>query len=383
MANQFLTAKRIAQEALPILSDNLVFPMLVWNDYSETFAKQGDTVQVKRPSVFTAQDFPVGGSITTQDLNQFPVNVTMDQIADVSVEITAREMALDFDNFNDEVLEPAVVSIAEKVNSDGLLLAQDIPFNSGVSGTTPATLAPIADAMRILDVNKTPIPTRSMVWDPFANAELLQLDTLVEMDKSGTNAALRQSAMGNVYNFRNFMSQGIATHTAGAYTALADVTAAITAASNTVNSEGFTVSSAVLTSAAGTSTAVLLKGDLLTIDGVQKVVTVDTAAAIAGVVTALVFPAETADVVAGVVVFADVSAGAHVMNVGFHQKAFAYVTRPLAPAAGVDSFTASFAGLSIRVAIGYDMTTKKQTMSLDTLYGYQTMYHELAVQVLG
>ena len=75
--------------------------------------KQGDEIQVKRPSVFTANAFPAGGSITVQDLNQCPVFVTMDEIADVSVEITAREMALDFDGFNEEVLDPAVVAIAE------------------------------------------------------------------------------------------------------------------------------------------------------------------------------------------------------------------------------------------------------------------------------
>jgi len=74
MANAFLTAKRIAQEALPILSDNLVAPMLFWKDYSDTFAKQGDIIQVKRPTIFTAEAFAAGGSIVIQELTQFPRN---------------------------------------------------------------------------------------------------------------------------------------------------------------------------------------------------------------------------------------------------------------------------------------------------------------------
>ena len=364
MANAFLTANRIAREALPILSDNLVAPNLMYKDYSETYQKQGDTIQVKRPNIFTAEDFAPGASITIQDLNQFPVYVTLDQIADVSVEITAREMAMNFESFNDEILEPAVVAIAEKINTVGLALANDVPYWVGVAGTTPATLGPIADAMRTLDVNKVPQSLRRAIWDPYANAELLQLDTLVEQDKAGTNAALRMAAMGNVYQFGNYMSQGVQTHTAGAYSALADVTAAITAANKAVDTAtGYTYSSAVLTSAAGTSTAVLKNGDLLTIGGNQKVVIEDTAAAIAGVVTAKVYPAEAADVVGGAVVFADVTAGAHVSNLGFHKKAFAYVTRPLTPGRGVESYTANAGDLSIRVAFGYDLTTKKQTIS--------------------
>lgn len=384
MANAFLTADLIAREALPILSDNLVAPNLMYKDFANTFQKQGDTIQVKRPNVFTAADFAVGGSISIQDLNQFPVYVHLDQVADVSVQITAREMALNFGAFNDEILTPAVVAIAEKINNTGLGLGDDIPYNVGTSGTTPASLAPIADSMVVLDTNKVPQNTRRIIWDPYANGELLQLDALVGADKSGSTAALRMSAMGRVFNFDNYMSQGVQTHTAGAYTALADVTAAVTAANNAVDATtGFTYSSAVLTSAAGTSTAVLKKGDLLTIAGNQRVVIEDTAAAVAGVVTAKTYPAESADVAGGAVVFKDVTAGAHVMNLAFHEKAFAFVTRPLSPARGVESYTANAGGLSIRVTFGYDMTTKKQTMSIDTLYGYATLYPELACQIVG
>ena len=383
MANQHLTAKRIAREALPILMSNLVAPLLMYKDYSDTFAKQGDTIQVERPNIFTAQDFDLGDSITIQDLNQFPVLVKLDQIADVSVEVTTRELAMNMEGFVPKVLDPAVVAIAEKVNTVGLNMAYDIPYTSGVSGTTPATLEPIANAMRALNINKAPQATRRAIWDPYAEAKLLQLDTLVEQDKAGTSQALRESAMGRVYKFDNYMSQGVSTHTAGAYSALADGTAAITAASNAIGDNGYTHSLAVLTSAAGTSTAVLKKGDLLTIGGLEKVVIEDTVAAIAGVVTAKVYPASAIDVAGAAVVFADVTAGAHVSNLAFHEKAFAFVTRPLPPMEGIESYTMSAFGLSIRVSIGTNITTKKTTMSVDTLYDYTTLYPELAVQVLG
>ncbi len=302
----------------------------------------------------------------------------------MSVELSSRELAMNFDDFNSTILNPAIVAIAEKINTTGLGLAKGVPYWTGTAGTTPATLAPIANAMRILDTNKAPQDTRRAIWDEYANASLLQLDTLVEQDKAGTTAALRMSAMGNVYKFSNFMSQGVETLTAGGFTALTDVTAAITAANNAVDSDtGFTYSSAVLTSAAGSSTAKLLEGDLLTIDGKQKVVIEDTASASSGVVTAKVYPAEAANVTGGAVVFADVTAGAHTSNLAFHEKAFAFVSRPLAPMAGFDSYSVSAGDLNLRVTLGSSITTKKTVMSIDTLYGYAVLYPELACQILG
>ena len=209
MSNQFLTAKRIAQEALPILADHLVFPNLIYRDHSDDFAKQGDTIQVRRPNVFDAKSFTDGNEIALQDLNQFPVYVKMDQIADVSVQVSSAEMALSFDDFQRTILEPAILALAEKINEDGLRLAEQVPYWVGTAGQTPSELAPIAEAMRTMDVNKAPQSKRRAVWDPYANVNLLQLNALVDAGQSGSTATLRQSAMGRVYNFENYMSQGV------------------------------------------------------------------------------------------------------------------------------------------------------------------------------
>ena len=382
MANTFLTSKEIARKALPILQENLVFPALANLDYSGTFQKKGDVIQVKRPAVYVADEF--GSTINLQDINPFPVLVKMDKIADVSVEVTASELALNLDDFATDILNPAMVAIAEKVNRDGLDLFKTVPNFTGTSGTTPDGLEDFANAAKVLDDQKSPTPDRFGVWDTAAMAKFRVLDALVGLDKSGNTAALRAGSIGDVFGLENFMTQAIKTHTAGLYTGLADVTAAITAASNEVDPlTGFTFSNAVLTSGAGTSTDTLLEGDILTLDGVQVTVIETTVAAIAGVVTAKVFPAFAADVVAGVVVFADVTNGSHVANLAFHRAAFGYVTRPLQAAAGADSSVESHGGLSLRVVMQYDINTKKTIMSIDTLYGWAPLYPELAVRILG
>ena len=43
----------------------------------------------------------------------------------------------------------------------------------------------------------------------------------------------------------------------------------------------------------------------------------------------------------------------------------------------------SFNGISLRVTRGYDQKYKKSTYSMDVLYGYRTVYPELAVRILG
>ena len=73
------------------------------------------------------------------------------------------------------------------------------------------------------------------------------------------------------------------------------------------------------------------------------------------------------------------------MNLVFHQNAFAFVTRPLATPAGAESYVVSdkAGGLSLRVVRQYDISTKKDMFSMDILYGYKTIYPELAVRVMG
>ena len=68
-----------------------------------------------------------------------------------------------------------------------------------------------------------------------------------------------------------------------------------------------------------------------------------------------------------------------------NKDAFIFVTRPLPTAPGVESYVTvdPESGLSMRVTMGYNMTTKVTTMSIDMLYDYVTAYPELATRILG
>ena len=93
MANQFLTIKEVARQALPRLIENLVFPNLVYKDYSDTFQKRGDEIQIRKPAKLEAKEFDAAKGVEMQDIDDSQtVTVKLDKIATVDVEISALEV---------------------------------------------------------------------------------------------------------------------------------------------------------------------------------------------------------------------------------------------------------------------------------------------------
>lgn len=368
MANTFLTTQTIARQALLRLRANEVMTQFVNRDFENEFADQGDTVRARVPATATANEFTT--TITVQDITEDSTNVQLDKIADVSFELTSKQRTLNIEDFTFQVIEPAVTAIAEKIDQDINAKYVDVPYFAGTAGTTPSTLADIAAVRKVLADNKVPNSQRRLVLDTAATASMLALDSLVEVDKSGMDETLRNAIIGRVYNFELAESQHINDHTAGVYAALLDVTATGSAAATSVT----------LTSAAGTSTATLLQGDLMTIAGNQHVVTADTAAAVAGVVTAAIYPAiPTGGYSADAVTFV----ASHTANLAFHRNAITLAVRPMALPEGANGYVTSFDNLAIRVVEDYTASTKLHTISFDILYGIKVTQPELAARLLG
>ncbi len=374
MSNEFLTMKNIAREALPVLVNNLVFPNLVHQDYSADFVGKGDTIQIEKPPVYEANDF--SGTITVQDSQLSNIDVTMDKLADVSVEVTSKDLSLSVADFVEKVSGPMAVALAEKINREGLALACDIPYYSGVSGTTPDDLDDFSSIRKGLNMKKAPLADRSAVWDVDADTKFTELSSLVKLNESGDPKALRDGEIGRVYGLYNYYSQDTYVHTAG------------TAAGTTSPKVNGTVvaGATVMAIDATTMTGGLKKGDLMTIAGDEYVVTADSADASSNAIATVTFyPAAPTGGIAdnAAITFADASAGASVRNMGFHKNAFAFVTRALPLPSDADGYITSYNGITLRVVRSYDITHKKEIMSMDVLYGFKTVYPELAHIRLG
>ena len=372
MPNKLLTCKRIAREALPMLTNNLVVPELFHTDYSKDFVKEGDTILVEKPAQFEAKDFK--DEVTIQEINQKSVPVIMNHIADVSVEITSKELTLDRVAFNEKILAPMMEAIAEKINKEGLEMYKGVYKTLGTPGTTPSSIDIMANARGLLNKAKAPMGNRYAVWDPDADVKFSTIDAILHAEKSGSTQALREGSIGRIQGLENFMSQQVAVHEAGTFTKVATPK---TNAKAEVGSETISIKG-------GTAAETLAKGDLFKVAGQQYVVTED-AKADTGVITAKVYPAVVKEIAADAeITFIDKISGGHVANLVFNKLAFAFVSRALAlPVDGRDSYVTSYKGLNLRVVYGYDMNTKKNMLSIDTIYGFAPLYPSLAAVVLG
>lgn len=367
--NTLISITEFSRRVLDRLIENLVFPNLIYKDFSADFVEdKGASIQVKKPVILTASEFVQGTGVVAQNTEQESVTVTLDHLADVTVEYTALQRAcLVSESVLNSFIESAAIALAQKINSDGLLLYKDIPYYSGSAGSTPDGLDDFANAALVLDNHNVPQGMRKGLWNPAAYAKFRVLDAIVGADKSGSTDALRMGEIGNISGISNFMSQSVKTHTTvGAGTTIAiDYVAGYSAGATALHIDGLSAGFAV--------------GDVFTLGSKPyTVVTAGTLATSDQDIT--IYPALVADAADGDVLTPIAS---HVSNLVFHENAFAFVTRPLVLPADKEAYVTSFNGVSMRVVRGYDMTFKKDVISIDCLYGYKTMYPEMAVRALG
>ena len=367
--NSFVTMQQIARQALPQLIENLVFPNLVYKDFQNDFiGKKGTTIQVKKPVKYTAADF--NGMVSPQEMTEESLTVKLDRIADVSVEYTTLESASNVDDLNRLFVTPAAIALAQKINTDGLMLYKAVANCCGTAGTTPGSLSDIAAVRKALNIAKVPEQGRIAVWDPEADAAFTVIPAIVNAEKSGSVAALRNGSIGRIMGIDHYMSQAVMQHKTGITGSSAvKVNGAVAAGSDTINIDGTKLEGK------------LVKGDLLKIGGVCYTVTEDSAEAASNAIAGVKIYPSVPNAVAD---NADVTLiGDHTANLAFNPLAFAFVTRPLSTPAGVESYVTSYNGISLRVVKGYDMQTKKEMLSMDVLYDYAPVYPEMAVRVLG
>lgn len=368
MANTFITLQEIARAALPRLIENLVFPNLVYKDFSKDFSNLGDTIQVRKPVVLEAKEFDQSEGVSYQDMNEASVPVSLNKLATVDAKATVIETAVNIDDLNRVFIEPASAALAEKINADGLELYKDVPYAVSVSAHD---LAAIAAVRKQLNVNKVPTAGRIAVWDPEADAAFATIPAIVNAEKSGSTEALREGSIGRLYGLDNYMAQGVKKHVTGITAATAvKVNGVVNAGATSLSIDGTTL------------TGKLVKGDILTIGGKNYVVTEDSANASTNAIADVkVYPAmpaisDNTDVILS---------GSHTANLAFNPMAFAYVTRPLynPDGEGVASYVTSHNGISLRVTKGYNQQYKQSVYSMDVLYGYKCVYPELAVRAMG
>jgi hypothetical protein len=410
MSNNLLTISKITNEALMVLENELTFTGQVDRNYDDQFAvvgaKIGQTVNVRRPGRFLGA---IGPNLVVEDFNETSVPVTLSTQFQVSTQFTTQDLALSLDMFSDRILKPAIATVANKMDRDGLLVAKNNTANIvGTAGTAPTGLITYLTAAAYLDSEGAPRDgRRSCTIEPFTSSTIVDSLKGLFVPTEQISSQYTKGLMGRDSGGMNwYMDQNVVSQTFGSY-------ASATLSCNVTTATGFLTSgwaySSNITIGAASAAATLNQGDTFTIAGVfavnpqnrqsygklrNFVVQSTTAIGSGGTATVTVVPAViTAGQFQNVSV---TSSGSQTVtpfnntgvtspqNILMHRNAFTLACADLELPEGVHfagRASDKELGLSIRVVRQYTINNDSIPTRLDVLYGWAPLYPELACRV--
>jgi hypothetical protein len=218
MSNTLLTPSVIAQAALATLYETTIMAGLVHRDYEDVFANSvGDTITIRKPAVFVAQEYVRAAGITVQDANETGIPMSLNHFADVSFAVTSEDLTLKITDFSERLLAPAMEAISQKIDRDLLALRVDIVHKVGtVSGELWSDPNSLIAAGRVLTQNSVPFSGRRAVVGPATSAEWKKAGLLQKANERGDTLGLQEAALGNrLFGFDPYESNNITVPTPG------------------------------------------------------------------------------------------------------------------------------------------------------------------------
>ena len=403
MANTTLTASIIAREAVRVLDNELVMAKKVFRGYEEDFDMKpngyevGDTISIRKPTDFTVRS---GATATAQDVVEGKTTITIDQRYGVDFKFTSQQLTLDIKELSDRVIRPAMVQLANKVDTTIHGLYKFVPNWVGTPGELVNSFADFAKAPNRLDNMAVPMDQRCAVLSPDDHWALVGSQTTLFNDTI-TKPAYRMGETGKIANIDLYMTQNVASHTTGADMS-GTVNQSVTSSTITYAAVKDTMQQTITTSSVN-----LNAGDVFTIADVYDVNPVTKASTgylkqftvISYASNSLVFyPAaiwsgafQNVSVTSGVtdlntkaITGVGTAATTYRQNMVFHKNAFALVSVPLvAPPGAVDVGRQTYKGTSVRVIPVYDGISDESMWRLDVLFGVKAVDPRLAVRLSG
>jgi hypothetical protein len=402
MANAVLTTDIIANEALAVLDNNLVAAKLVHRAYEDEFTtvhgyEVGDTISIRRPTDFTVRD---GATASNQDVVEGKTTLVIDKQKGIDFGFTSKQLTLDIKELSERVIKPAMVQLANQIDSDILNLYKYVPNWVGATTEVVNSFADFAKAPERLDQYAVPMDGRAAILSPADHWALLGSQTALFM-QDVAKGAYRQGSLGMIGGVDTYMSQNVPTHITGA-DASGTVNQAITTSTTTYADVKDTMTQSITVASLD-----LNAGDVFTIADVNAVNPVTKAdlgfakqfTVISYSANTLVFyPAmiwtgafQNVKVTTGVtdlntkaITAIGAAAATNRANMVFHKNAFALAMVPMvSPPGAVEVSRKSYKGTSVRLIPSYDSTNDRSNFRLDVLYGVKAVDPRLATRLSG
>ena len=203
--------KLVAADALPALVGNLVMGNLVNRDYEPTLAQAGDTVNIPIPATLIANNLAEGGMVQTQNPNLGNAQIVLNTHAEATFQIPDITKVLAVPDLLKVYMQPAVIAIAERIESDLLALYAGFTANAPVGTPGTAINEALIDAAEtaLFEAKMPASEPKYLVVDAATYSQLRQIPRFSEFQTAG-DAGLRtliDGTIGKIKDFYVFRSQ--------------------------------------------------------------------------------------------------------------------------------------------------------------------------------
>jgi hypothetical protein len=401
LANQLLTISMITREALRVLVNNLVFTNHVERQYDDYYgkvgAKIGNVLNIRKPPRFTRTD---GQGLQLQDVTETSVPLVLTTQGQRAFTFSSQDLELNIDDFSKRIVRPAVASLANQVDFDGLQQYVNVYQFVGVPGTTPNQLLTYLQAQQALNNSAAPDDDeRYFIINPAAQATIVDALKGLFQNSSEISSQYKRGKMGTTAGGEWSMDQNVASQTLGTF-----------GGTPTTLTTGSPQTGASLQVVALASTGTVLQGDIFTIANVfsvnpqnfqstgilQQFVATASGTASGGALTIPISPSiitsgpfqtvNVAPATSAAITFYGAPSTVSPQNLLFHKEAFAMACADLPLPGGVDMaerISDKELGLSIRLIRAYDINQDRFPLRLDFLYGWTTLYPQLCCRIGG
>jgi len=392
VANSLLTPTQVLRKSLMILHGKLNFVGNIYRDYDKHFAKKGakigSNLTVRLPNEYVVTD---GATLSTQDTTENSVIVPVNNQKHVGMNFTTEELTLSLDDFAERIIEPAMAVLAASVESAAYGMYKDV-YQIVDNDANAITFKNIMQARQKLNEALAPPSKRCLTLSNAHNVTIVDALKGLFHDDHAVTQQYREGKMGTTAGFDIYENTHVSDHQTG------------TAAKTTgylVN--GAAESGATITVDTGTTT--FLKGDIITIAGVNRVhpetkvstgalqqfvITADSGAnatslAISPSLTATGARQNVSNVPADNAAIVKVGAGASQLlnsSMAFCKEAFCLATADLVMPGGVDwSARQVYDGIAMRIVRQYDINNDRLPCRVDILFGTKTLRPQLATRI--
>jgi P22 coat protein - gene protein 5 len=203
--------KLVAADALPALVGHLVMGNLVNRDYEPVLAQGGDTVNVLIPPQMQANNILDGGTVTVQTPMINSAAIVLNTHAEATFQIPDVTKVLAVPDLLKIYMEPAVVAIAQSIETSLLNLYAGFTANApvGTAGTTITEATIDAAETELFLAQVPPTQQKFMVVDAATYSAWRQIPRFSEFQSAGDAGlqAMIQGTIGKIKDFFVFRSQ--------------------------------------------------------------------------------------------------------------------------------------------------------------------------------